>query len=159
MRNATRSHAALMVVAALVAIAPVRAAPQPAPPDLSRLMERARIEGPASAWCRGLFAPGRPAGYAVAVSGPTGGRYLALDSILGAIDLATFTGAPDLACYSAAEAADLNRALQRSETVQGRLAPRWPTGVVCGFVEPTRAVCWQYSARSHAFVEVGGWTT
>jgi hypothetical protein len=105
-------------------------------------------------WCQGQLRPGR-AGFAVAA----GGRYLAIDGSGQAVPLASFTDKPDLSCYSRPQARDLHRDIQRSETLSGRVAPRYNTTTVCGFVDATTATCWQYSPAERMYVEVGGWTT
>jgi len=88
-----------------------------------------------------------------------GGRYLVLDGGGAVVELAAFTGAPDLPCYSRAKALALHRDIQRSETLSGTIAPRFATAVICGFIEPTTATCWQYSPADRAYVEIGGWRT
>ena len=75
------------------------------------------------------------------------------------MELVTFTGKPDLACYTPSAARTLNLSIKKSDTIQGQIVPRWRTLVICGFVEPTEAVCWQYSPTAKAFVKVGGWVT
>jgi hypothetical protein len=136
-------------------------AAQPAPPpDLAALMAKARVEGKLMSWCRGQFRGTRPNGYAVAVvSASGGGRYLALDGDATVVELAPFKGAPDLACYTPAEARKINETIGRSETISGKVAPVFATTVVCGFVENTSAVCWQYSPKAREFVKVGEWQT
>ena len=136
------------------------AAPAPRPAELDALLARARIEDPVAAWCTGAFAAGGPGGFAVAVSSPGGGgRYLVLGVNEAPVVLAPYSGSADLACYSAGEAKGLNRSIAGSRTIQGRISPRWNTSVVCGFVENTNAVCWQYSPKSKVFVTVGEWVT
>ena len=88
-----------------------------------------------------------------------GGRYLVLDPAGSATELATFARAPDLSCYSRAEADRLNRAIGQSQTIHGAITPRSSAAVVCGFVDDTTAVCWQRAPANGAFVRVGGWTT
>lgn len=145
---------ALMLAGAAVA------APAPRPAELDALLAKARIDDPVAAWCAGAFASGRPAGYAVAVASPRGGgRYLALGVNEAPVVLAPYSGGADLACYSAAEANGLNRSIAGSRTIHGRISARWDTAVVCGFVENTHAVCWQYSPKDRTFVKVGEWVT
>ncbi len=67
--------------------------------------------------------------------------------------------APELACYTAADARKLNESIRRSATISGSVTPAFATTVVCAFVEDTSAVCWQYSAKARAFVKVGDWQT
>jgi hypothetical protein len=114
----------------------------------------AGITTPLLAACQGQFRSGQR-GWAVA----SNNRYVVIDGVGAVVELAAFAGKPDLSCYSRAEALDLDRSIQKSETVSGRLAPPFATSVVCGFVEPTTAKCWQYSPFGRAYIEVGGWTT
>ena len=76
-----------------------------------------------------------------------------------AIELASFSGAADLACYSLVEAKRLNESIVGSKTIHGGISPILNTTVVCGFVDNTSAVCWQYSPAQSAFVKVGEWVT
>ena len=134
----------------------------PAPPDVEaqvpqnvrKLAAGAGVAEPVIAWCQGRLRPGQR-GYAVAA----GRRYLAIDGSGAAVELGTFADKPDLSCYSRAQARDLHRDIQRSETLSGRIAPRFDTTTVCGFVDATTATCWQYSPAERLYVEVGGWTT
>ena len=131
-----------------------------APPELRTVMSAARVEGTPAGWCRGQFRAVNVTGYAVAVtSAARGGRYLILEGDTAAVELASFSGAPDLACYTPAEARRLNDTIRTSVTITGKVAPTFATTVVCAFVEDTRAVCWQYSTATHAFVQVGEWQT
>ena len=125
-----------------------------APPDVRQWANQAGVTEPLLAWCQEQLRPGQR-GWAVA----SNGRYLVIDGVGAVVELAAFTGKPDLSCYSRADALDLNRSIQRSETLSGRIAPPFGTAVVCGFVDPTTAKCWQYSPPARAYVEVGGWTT
>ena len=129
------------------------------PAELTALMAKARLGGSAAAWCRAGFRDGQLNAFALAVTTGTGGRYVALDADGRASELATFSGRPDLSCYSRAQAEDLNRSLKQSETIHGHITPRFSTTVVCAFTEETTARCWQYSPADSAFVEVGTWTT
>jgi hypothetical protein len=132
---------------------------QPVPRELSALVSRADLPAPVG-WCRGELRAGRRAGYAVAVpSAVKGGRYLVLEEGAPAVELAPFTSGAELSCYSPAEARRLDGSIRQSETIQGGIAPRWRTTVVCGFLDDTTAVCWQYSPDARAFVKVGGWIT
>jgi hypothetical protein len=124
------------------------------PPNVRTLATEAGVAEPVLAWCQGRLRPGQ-GGYAVAA----GGRYLAIDGSGAAVELAAFEGKPELSCYSRAQARDLHRDIQRSETLSGRIAPRFDTTIICGFVDATTATCWQYSPAERAYVEVGGWTT
>jgi hypothetical protein len=130
------------------------------PPDLSALMTKARVEGTLVGWCRGQLRAGHPDGYAVAVASATaGGRYLVLGDDATVVELAPYVEAPELACYTLAEARKLNQSIRSSATISGGVAPAFTTTVVCAFVEDTSAVCWQYSAKARAFVKVGEWQT
>ena len=144
----------------LVGAGVVGAATAPAPTDLVALLAKAKIELPIASWCRGDFESGISRAYAVAALSPTGGgQYLVLGMNGKVIELAPFTGGVDLACYSPAEAKELNRSLAGNTVVHGGVTPVWSTTVICGFVENTNAVCWQYSPKARAFVKVGEWVT
>jgi hypothetical protein len=133
---------------------------QPVPAEVLRRAEKSRLSGTIAAWCQGEFRSGRPGDIAAAVTGAgSDGRYVVLDVEGNVTELAPFSGKPDLSCYSRAGALELGRALARSETIAGRIAPRWNTTVICGFLENTSASCWQYSPTARAFVQVGSWTT
>ena len=148
------------IVLVLLLAAASLAAERPVPPKLAALAARARLEGAIAAWCAGEFRAGRRGAFAVALRPPSGGgRYAVLDPDATLTGLARFDGAPDLSCYSRADAAKLDRTIARSDTVHGHVAPRWNTTVVCAFVEPTHALCWQYSPAGRRFVTVGEWTT
>jgi len=138
----------------------ILAAPRPVPRELSTLAARASLSSEILAWCKGEFRARQRGGYAVAIrSVDTAGRYVVVEAT-GTIDeLAPFADAPDLACYTAAGARELNATMQRSATISGRLTPRWRTTVVCGFTDATTAACWQYSPVEKRYVSVGGWTT
>lgn len=141
---------ALALVAAAVAV----------PPALSEMAAKAGVSGPIAGWCSGEFRPGRPGAFAVAAgSARKGGRYLVIESDGKASELSSYTGGADIACYTPAEAKKLNQTIGETDTVHGKVNPRWSTAVVCGFVEDTEAVCWQYSPAEAQFVKVGGWTT
>jgi hypothetical protein len=43
------------------------------------------------------------------------------------VELAAFTGKPDLSCYYQGQALALHRDIQRSETLSGTIAPRFET--------------------------------
>jgi hypothetical protein len=147
------------LIAVALAVGSIAAA-QPVPSELSALAARARLDGPVAAWCRGEFRAKHPRAFAVAItSAAGGGRYAVLESDTTVTQLGSFTGGADLKCYTRAEARKLNVAIRSSETIQGRITPRWSTTVVCAFVDPTTSVCWQYSPTERVFVEVGGWTT
>ena len=75
------------------------------------------------------------------------------------MELAPFKGAPELACYTPAEARKIDETIRQSATISGKVAPMFATTVVCGFVEDTTAMCWQYSPKTRAFVKVGEWQT
>ena len=134
------------------------AAAQPAPADLSRLAELADLA--VAAWCGGELHPGDSGTYAVAVTAPGGGgRYVVLGSDGTVVELAAFTGQPEISCYDPAAARALDLAISDSSTVEGTITVPWETSVVCAFVENTRAACWQHSPTLREFVTVGEWTT
>jgi hypothetical protein len=124
------------------------------PSAARRVAAAAGIPDPVLAACQGQFRPGQR-GFAIAA----GGRYLVLDGSGTPAELARFEGKPDLSCYSRAQARDLHREIQRSDTLSGRVAPRFDTTTICAFVEATTATCWQYSPAERMYIEVGGWTT
>lgn len=124
------------------------------PPAAQQVAAAAGITAPVLAACQGQFRPGQR-GWAVAADG----RYTVIDGIGATVELAAFTGKPDLSCYSRAAALELDRSIRRSDTVSGRIAPRFATAVICAFVEATTAKCWQYSPADRTYVDVGGWTT
>ena len=124
------------------------------PPAARRLAAAAGITDPVLAACQGQFRPGQR-GFAIAA----GGRYLVLDGSGTPVELATFESKPDLSCYSRQQARDLHRDIQRSDTLSGRVAPRYDTTTICAFVDATTATCWQYSPAERMYVEVGGWST
>lgn len=133
---------------------------QPPPADLVALARAANLGDQLSGWCVGEFRAGHPHAYAVAVPSPSGGgRYLVLQPGAEAMELGAYTGEADLACYSPDEARKLDRAIRQSETIEGGIAPRWKTTIVCAFTHDTTAVCWQHSPRERKFVRVGGWVT
>jgi len=149
----------LLIVALLIVAVPIEQ-PKPVPGELSALAVRARLASPIATWCHGEFRTGQAGSYAIAIPRPSGsGRYLVVEPDATTIELATFTGGVDLSCYSPAEARDLNASIAHSTTIHGAVAPHWRTTVVCGFVDNTSAVCWQYSPAEHRFVKVGGWIT
>ena len=146
--------------AALAVSATLVAAQRQPPPDLAARLATARVDGTVMSWCEGEFERRRPPAYALAIrSASGGGRYLAVDDTGTIAELAPFNGAPDLACYTPEEARKLNQSIRSSETINGRIAPLFPTTIVCAFVENTRAVCWQYSPKARAFVKIGEWQT
>ena len=128
--------------------------------QLSELAARAGLDRPVAAWCGGELQPGRPGAFAVAATYATGGgRYLVLASDATVVELASFTGGADLSCYSRVEAEQLGATIRGSLTIEGQVTPRWNTVVVCGLVDNTTSVCWQYSPDDGMFVQVGGWVT
>jgi len=140
------------------AVAQPAAAP-PVPAELAAAIAKAQLQGTVASWCPGRFRPGGRAEYAVALASRRSGNYVVIDGGGAAVTLATFSDGADLSCYSPAEARQHNRIIARSETISGRITPHWNTTVVCGFVENTKAVCWQYSPSTRTFVEIGGWIT
>jgi hypothetical protein len=152
--------ASFPVIAAALAIVAATGGQQAVPRELSALAAKVRLEAPVVSWCRGEFRAGRSGAFAVAVAPAAGGgRYLVLDADGTVVELGSFTGGPDLSCYTPDEARKLHSVIGQSETIQGRIVPRWRTTVVCGFVEDTAAVCWQHSPRDRVFVRVGEWVT
>jgi len=150
----------LLFLALSAATGTVSAVQRVPPPDLSTLMTKARVEGTLVRWCRGQMRSGRPDGYAVAIASSTaGGRYVVLGDDATLVELGPYAEAPELACYTAADARKLNESIRRSATISGSVTPAFATTVVCAFVEDTSAVCWQYSAKARAFVKVGEWQT
>ena len=140
----------------------VRAAGQPVPADLAALAAKAHSNGTIAAWCRGEFRPGRPRGFAAAVAAAGsggGGRYVVFEADGRVDDLAAFGSAAGLSCYTRAEASSLDDTIRSSDTIHGHVAPRWNTTVVCGFIDDTNALCWQYSPAERAFVKIGEWVT
>ncbi|MFN7915517.1 MAG: hypothetical protein U0Q55_09260 [Vicinamibacterales bacterium] len=127
--------------------------------DLPALLTRAGISVTPLASCRGEFRPGHPGDYAVALPDPAGGRYAVVQDDGKVQALAPFTGTPDLSCYSLRDADRLNDTIAKSQTMNGRVVAEWDGMVVCGFIEPTIALCWQYAPEDRAFVRIGGWTT
>ena len=147
----------LVLVALSMAARPTA---QSTPPELSALASKAGLAGPIAAWCRAEFRAGTAAAFALAVPDPSGGgRYVVVDRDGAMTELGGYRGHPEVSCYSRAEARQLNDTIRKSQTIHGELSPRWDTAVVCGFVEETNAVCWQYSPGSRTFVKVGGWET
>ena len=133
--------------------------PAPKPPqELAALAAKAKL-APIVMWCSAEFQSGQRGSFAVAVGDHGAGRYLALAADGRATALSAFSGRAELSCYTRAEAEKLERSIRRSETIHGRIAPRWNTTVVCGFTDNTTAHCWQYSPADRTFVSVGGWTT
>ena len=123
------------------------------PEDLTGLIDKASLVGRIYSWCAAAD------GFAVAtVNAPTPG-YVVLFVDGRVQTLAAYKGGPDLACYSRREAEKLHASITQSETIHGGVTPKWNTPVICGFVEDTMAVCWQYSSTARVFVEIGGWTT
>jgi hypothetical protein len=139
-----------------------RAVAQVRPPELVARAAALGLSGPILRFCPAEFEPGRRGGFAIAMRVPqeTKGRYLAIDVDGPALELGTFTGDVDLSCYDAEQVTQLGAALKESgSAMHGQIVPRWTTTTVCGFVEPTRAICWQFDPSTRRFVEVGQWTT
>ena len=137
------------------------AEPGPIPPELAALEAKAKLQDPIVSWCKGAFVPGKPSGFAVAVSrNKTEGRYLIIDSLGQVSEIAAFTGGADLNCYTAAEAKDLAKTIAENETTHGGIVPRYKSAVICVAQDrsPT-TLCWQYSPKAKAFVKIGSWTT
>ena len=153
------NHLSMLLAGVVIAAVSLGAAQDP-PPELKVLAAKAGLDASVAAWCRAEFVPGRKGGYAVALSaGAEGGRYVAIQPDGSSEVLGSFERGADLTCYTRGEARKLDATIRRSETIQGAVRPRWNTSVVCGFVDNTSAVCWQYSAALRRFVQVGQWTT
>jgi hypothetical protein len=148
----------VVLLAAALQVASVSNAADP-PSELTALLAKARVSGAVASWCRVEVRSNGPSWFAIAVVGSAGGRYVAVHPDARTTDLASFTGEPDLACYTPADARRLDRTLRQSATIEGRVLPRWNTTVICAFVEETTASCWQHSPQDRAFVKIGGWTT
>ncbi|HEX7705372.1 MAG TPA: hypothetical protein VF701_02840 [Thermoanaerobaculia bacterium] len=130
------------------------------PPSLQKALTEAGVEESAVAWCACELQPSHPVAFAVAVtSDEDSGRHIVVAADGRSWELAPFSGAADLACYSVEEARQLHETIQQSETVEGSIAPRGSSTVICGFTEDTNAVCWQYSPDEDGFVRVGAWQT
>ena len=151
-------HIAVLVVCVVAAAA--FAGGTTVPPELSVLVAKAGIKEPLAIWCRGDFQLRTPNTFAVAAPRSNGGgHYLVLGLTETAIELASFSDGADLACYLPDEARKLNESISGSEAIQGGISPTLNTTVVCGFVDYTSAVCWQYSPATGAFIKVGEWVT
>jgi hypothetical protein len=152
-----------MVIGAVLAFAmavSTRAAQAPPAASLNELLARAGIRGTPSASCHGEFRPGHPNDVAVAMNDADGqSRYFVVQDDGKRYDLDVYSGKPDLACYTVTEADRLNATIARSDTINGRITAEWDGHVVCGFIEPTIAVCWQFAPEQRRFVRIGGWTT
>lgn len=146
---------------AIALAAPIALASQDeAPRALTALAAKAGLSGPLAAWCEGEFRPGRRGAFAVAVqTTPAAGRYLVIEKDGTVNELSAFRGRADLSCYTAAEARRLNASIAASETIHGGVKPVGRTTVICGFVDETNAVCWQYSPSGGSFRKVGEWVT
>lgn len=160
MRTPRNNRKYILALLAFVAASAARAGEIAMPAELSSLVAKARINEPLSVWCRGNFQTRSPNTFVVAVprSGG-GGRYLVLGLTETAIELSSYSGTADLACYSLDEAQKLNQSIAGSGTIHGGVSPTLNTTVVCGFVDNTSAVCWQDSPIKRAFVKVGEWVT
>jgi hypothetical protein len=149
-----------LLLGLLVIGVPLSAGQRGGDPEAAALLARAGVRGTLAASCRGEFRAGHAGEFAVAVSDHEGGgRYLALESEAGTHELAAYSGKPELSCYTVREADLLNAAIARSDTINGRVTAEWDGAVVCGFIEPTIAMCWQFAPEQKKFVRVGGWTT
>ena len=129
------------------------------PGDLSSLLSNSPYEGRIDTWCRGTFDNSTVPGFAVALVTARGSVYATVREDAEVVMLAGFTGRADLSCYTRREAEKLNASIRASETIDGSITPRWDSTVICGFVDDTTAVCWQFAPDTRAFVRVGGWTT
>lgn len=150
------ARAALLGTLLACAVAPLTA--QQGTADLAQLLAKAGVAGTAVASCRGELRVGHPDDVAVAVSADAAGRYVAvMDGT--AYELSPFSGKPELSCYTVREADRLTAEIAKSDTINGRVTAEWDGTVVCAFIEPTIAVCWQYAPERKGFVRIGGWTT
>jgi len=157
---APHRRAALVALSgALLAYGATSLTAQQGAADLVPLLAKAGVAGTAVASCRGELRVGHPDDVAVAVSeGAAGGRYVAvMDGT--AYELSPFSGRPELSCYTVREADRLTAEIAKSDTINGRVTAEWDGTVVCGFIEPAVAVCWQYAPERKRFVRIGGWTT
>jgi hypothetical protein len=160
MDKAARNFARPAILAIAAAFSTASAAAGPVPPALSAAAAKARLSGPFSAWCAGALRPGRPGAFAVAAQPAQGAaRYLVVERDGRSFELSAFKGRADLSCYTPAEARRLSASIAVSQTIKGKVNPRWPSTVICGFVEETNAICWQYSSAQKRFVKVGEWVT
>jgi hypothetical protein len=127
---------------------------------LPDLLARAGVRGTAATSCRGEFRPGHPNDFAVAMNEIDGqNRYFVVQDDGKRYELDVYADKPDLACYTITEADRLNSSIARSDTINGRITAEWDGHVVCGFIEATIAVCWQFAPEQRRFVRIGGWTT
>jgi hypothetical protein len=151
----------LLAAAMSVAVGVIARQPDPAPvpAELVALLAKASISDRVVDWCAAAFQAGQKGAYAVALEARSRGCYVVVTPDGGVTELSVFDGAPDLACYTAPEARKLDETIKQSETIEGSLAPQFNTTVVCGFVEATQAVCWQYASRVRRFIVVGRWRT
>ncbi len=154
-----RCAALVALSATLLAYGATSLTAQQGTADLAPLLAKAGVAGTAVASCRGELRVGHPDDVAVAVSeGAAGGRYVAvMDGT--AYELSPFSGKPELSCYTVREADRLTAEIAVSDTINGRVTAEWDGTVVCGFIEPAVAVCWQYAPERKGFVRIGGWTT
>lgn len=144
--------------ACVIAMLPGRPAHGQQAADPAPLLARAGISAAPLASCRGEFRVGHQGEFAVALQEAGGGRYVIVQDDGRTQALGTFAGKPELSCYSLREADRLNDTIAKSTTMNGRVVAEWDGTVVCGFLEPTIAVCWQYAQEDRTFVRIGGWT-
>jgi hypothetical protein len=156
----TRVHHRVRAAAVLAIGVSLSAAGQPADADLAEALSRAGIHDRVDASCRGAFRVGHDREFAVALASQGGGgRYVVVLDDGSHDQLSEFSGKPDLSCYTVTEADRLNASIAKSDTINGRVVAEWDGAVVCGFIEPTIAVCWQFAQEQKRFVRIGGWTT
>jgi hypothetical protein len=131
-----------------------------APPELERLLAVTVPRGTLAAWCElSKAAPNAPRRFALQIGSPGGGEYLVVQAGASAQLLTAYEGAGELACHTPEQARALDRAIRRSQTLQGGLRPRGSGAVVCGFTSATTAVCWQAAPAGGRWLRVGGWST
>lgn len=161
--TSSRARRGLALAAGLLAVAWVDSViAQVRPPELVARVAALGFSGPILRFCPAEFEPGRRGAFAIAMraASETTGRYLAIDVDGPALDLGTFIGDVDLSCYDRQQVMQLSAALKESGgAIHGHVTPRWSTTTVCGFAEPTMAICWQFDPSARRFVEVGRWTT
>lgn len=147
-----------IAIVASAAICPASlAAP---PPHIAEVAAGAFPDGAAVAWCEGRTSENLDDHlYAVAVAhGQNGGTYL-IHHAGKSTSIGDFSSSPEVQCMPVAQARKLNETIKQSEGIHGGMELSGPGAVVCVFVEPTQAECWQYSPSKRSFFRAGGWET